>query len=172
MSDEEIYPGFPAPAGFGTIPVEEIPNSTGLELLQRIVRGEYPAPPISRRLDFGLAEAELNRVVFKGLPSRDHYNPLGGVHGGWMATILDSSLACAVMTTLEKGEGYTTVEFKVNLIRPLSEATGEVSCEGLVVSRGRTIAVSEARLTDKAGKILAFGTETCSIFPIEKLLRS
>ena len=172
MSDDEIYPGFPTPAGFGTVPVEDIPNSTGLELLQGMLKGRYPAPPISRRLNFGLAEAEPNRVVFKGLPSRDHYNPLGGVHGGWMATILDSSLACAVMTTLEKGEGYTTVEFKVNLIRPLSETTGEVFCEGLVVSRGQTIAVSEARLTDKAGKILAFGTETCSIFPIEKLLRT
>lgn len=172
MSAEEIYPGFPAPAGFGTVPIEDIPVSTGLELLQGMVEGRYPAPPIGRQLHFGLAEAELNRVVFKGMPSRDHYNPLGGVHGGWMATLLDSALACSVMTTLAKGEGYTTVEFKVNLIRPLSETTGEVSCEGLVVSRGRTIAVSEARLTDKAGKVLAFGTETCSIFPIEKLLRS
>ncbi len=171
MSRDEIYPGLAAPAGFGTIPIEDIPGSTGLELLTGMIEGRYPAPPIAERLNFGLTEAEPNRVVFKGLPSRAHYNPLGGVHGGWMATILDSALACSVMTTLAKGEGYTTVEFKVNLIRPLSEATGEVSCEGLVVSRGRTIAVSEARLIDKAGKVLAFGTETCSIFPIEKLLR-
>ena len=171
MSGVEFFPGYEVP-GVGTIPLADLEQFTGLELLRRIIDRAYPGPPIGQRLNFGITEAEPGRAVFRGLPGARHLNPLGGVHGGWMATILDSALACAVMTTLKKGQGYTTVEFKVNLIRPLSETTGEVFCEGLVVSRGQTIAVSEARLTDKAGKILAFGTETCSIFPIEKLLRT
>lgn len=82
---------------------------------------------------------------------------------------MDSALACAVQTTLAKGEAYTTAEFKVNLIRPITTRTGLVECEGTVVHKGRTTAVSEARLIDKDGKLLAFGTETCSIFPMERL---
>lgn len=96
-------------------------------------------------------------------------NPLGGVHGGWAATLLDSALACAVQTLLAKGEAYTTAEFKVNLTRPITPGTGEVVCEGVVVHKGRTLAVSEAKLLDANGKLLAFGTETCAIFPAEKL---
>ena len=103
--------------------------------------------------------------MFRGLPGERHLNPLGGVHGGWAATIMDSALACAVQTMLQKGEAYTTAEFKVNLTRPLMPGMGEVVCEGRVVHRGRTLAVSEATLKDRNGKLLAFGTETCSIFP-------
>jgi uncharacterized protein (TIGR00369 family) len=102
--------------------------------------------------------------VFRGLPGERHLNPLGTVHGGWTATLLDSTLACAVQTLLEKGEAYTTAEFKVNLTRPVTPDTGEVVCEGKVVHRGRTLALSEATLKDRDGKLLAFGTETCAVF--------
>ena len=91
------------------------------------------------------------------------------MHGGWAATLLDSALGCAVHSTLDKGEAYTTVEFKVNLTRPITPKTGEVVCEGRVIHKGRTLAVSEATLKDKDGKLLAFGTETCSIFPVANL---
>jgi uncharacterized protein (TIGR00369 family) len=169
MRAVELYPGYVSPLGVGTIPHEDIENHTGLELLQRIVDGAYPAPPIGATLNYGLVEVSEGRAVFRGVPNERHLNPLGGVHGGWAATLLDSALACAVQTLLAKGEAYTTAEFKVNLTRPITPGTGEVVCEGVVVHKGRTLAVSEAKLLDAKGKLLAFGTETCAIFPAEKL---
>jgi uncharacterized protein (TIGR00369 family) len=155
----------------GVIPLETITSMSGLELLKKMLAGELPGPPIAKTLSFTLWEAEEGRVVFRGTPNADHLNPLGAIHGGWTATIMDSALACVVQTSLAKGEAYTTTEFKVNLIRPLLPDMGEVACEALIVSRGRTVAVSEARLRDEKGRILAFGTETCSIFPVERLAR-
>ena len=96
-------------------------------------------------------------------------NPLGSVHGGWAATVMDSALGCAVQTTLKAGEAYSTAEFKVNLTRPIMPGIGEVVCEGRLVHRGRTLAVSEATLKDANGRLLAFGTETCAIFPVANL---
>lgn len=169
MSEVEIYPGRLSPLGLGTIPHADIQSYTGLELLQRIVDGLYPAPPIAFQLNFALAEVSEGRAVFRGVPNERHLNPMGGVHGGWAATILDSALACSVQTLLEKGEAYTTAEFKVNLTRPITPRTGEVVAEGKVIHKGRTLAVSEATLKDANGKLLAFGTETCSIFPAARL---
>jgi len=171
MSEVELFPGHISRLGVGTIPHEDLASRTGLELLQAILNGEYPAPPISAVMNFALIEAVEGRVVFKGVPNANHLNPLGSVHGGWAATIMDSALACAVQTLLQKGEGYTTVEFKVNLTRPILPTTGEVTCEGRVVHKGRTLAVSEASLKDGSGKLLAFGTETCTIFPAERLAK-
>jgi uncharacterized protein (TIGR00369 family) len=169
MSEVELFPGYVSPLGLGTIPFEDIARFSGIELLQRIIDREYAAPPISALLNFVLTEVSEGRAVFRGLPGERHLNPLGGVHGGWAATIMDSALACSVQTLLEKGEAYTTAEFKVNLIRPITPKTGEVVCEGRVVHKGRTLAVSEATLKDGQGKLLAFGTETCSIFPVANL---
>jgi uncharacterized protein (TIGR00369 family) len=169
MSEVELFPGYVSPLGLGTIPFEDIARFSGVELLQRLIDGKYPAPPISALLNFTLTEVSEGRAVFRGLPGERHLNPLGGVHGGWAATIMDSALACSVQTLLERGEAYTTAEFKVNLIRPITPKTGEVVCEGRVVSKGRTLAVSEATLKDGQGKLLAFGTETCSIFPVANL---
>ncbi|TIS59823.1 MAG: PaaI family thioesterase [Mesorhizobium sp.] len=169
MSEVELYPGRLSPLGLGTIPHGDILKYTGLELLQRIIDNEYPAPPISFQLNFDLIEVSEGRAVFHGMPSERHLNPLGGVHGGWAATLLDSALACAVQTLLVRGEAYTTAEFKVNLTRPITPKTGEVVCVGKVIHKGRTLAVSEATLKDANGKLLAFGTETCSIFPAANL---
>lgn len=169
MSEVELFPGYVSPLGLGSIPLEDVALYTGLELLQRIIDRKYPAPPIGARMNFALSEVSEGRAVFRGLPSERHLNPLGGVHGGWAATLLDSALACSVQTLLAKGEAYTTAEFKVNLTRPITPKTGEVVCEGKVIHKGRTLAVSEATLKDRDGKLLAFGTETCSIFPVANL---
>ena len=169
MSAVELLPGRFSPLGLGTVPHEDLAKYAGLDLLQRLIAGEYPAPPIAGLLNFTLVEVAEGRAVFVGLPGERHLNPLGGVHGGWTAAIMDSALACCVQTTLQKGEAYTTAEFKVNLIRPITPNTGEVVCEGRIVHRGRTTAVSEASLKDRNGKLLAFGTETCSIFPAANL---
>jgi uncharacterized protein (TIGR00369 family) len=169
MNEVELFPGVVAPMGLGTIPTADLELYSGLELLQRLIAGQYPAPPIAGLLNFGLIEVGEGRALFRGMPNRRHLNPLGTVHGGWAATVMDSALACAVQTTLKKGEAYTTVEFKVNLTRPILPDIGEVACEGRVVHRGRTLAVSEATLKDKNDKLLAFGTETCAIFPVANL---
>lgn len=169
MSEVELFPGHFAPLGLGTIPHEDVHLYSGRDLLQRVVDGLYPAPPIAGLLNFALTEVEDGRVVFRGMPSERHLNPLGSVHGGWAATLLDSALGCAVHSLLDKGEAYTTAEFKVNLTRPITSKTGEVICDGRVIHKGRTLAVSEATLKDGSGKLLAFGTETCSIFPVANL---
>jgi len=169
MSEVELYPGRVSPLGLGTIPHDDVLVYSGLQLLQRMIDGKYPAPPIAAVMNFALSEVSEGRAVFHGLPGAHHLNPLGSIHGGWAATLLDSALGCAVQTTLHKGEAYTTVEFKVNLTRPISPRTGEVVCEGRVVHRGKTLAVSEATLKDRNGKLLALGTETCSIFPVANL---
>lgn len=156
----------PADAAVGTIPLELAQNHSGLELIAMMIAGELPPPPISRTLNFKLTEAGEGRAVFRGIPLFNHYNPLGTVHGGWPATILDSALGCAVQTMLPRDTGYTTVEFKVNLVRPMFETTGEVVCEGRVIHMGRTIATSEATLKNAEDKLIAHGVETCAIFPL------
>ncbi len=167
---QELYPGMSV-SGVGVLSLDRVARDGGLKAMQDLLSGELPAPPMSKTLKFGLSEVEEGRVVFKGLPTEEHLNPLGTVHGGWTATIMDSALGCAVFTTVKPGEAYTTVEFKVNLVRPPLPDMGEVFCEGRIVHRGRTIATSEAWLRDRNGKLLAHGTETCAIFPIDNLRR-
>lgn len=152
----------------GSIPPGDFPLYTGLELLQRHVDGTYPQPPMAKQLSFRLAEVGEGRAVFRGMPGGEHLNPAGVVHGGWAAAILDSALGCAIQTTLGRGEIYTTIEVKVNFVRPITPQTGEVSCEGFVVHRGRTIAVAEAKLFDANGKLLALGTATCALMPYSR----
>lgn len=152
---------------YDTLPLARIKDMDGLSVLQAMIDGELPPPPIARTLGFLLSEVGDGRAVFKGMPSFEYMNPLGTVHGGWAGTLLDSALGCAVHTTMKPGEAYTTVEFKVNLVRPIMPDTGEVTCEGLLVHRGGRIATSEATLKDAGGKLLAHGSETCIIFPMK-----
>ena len=133
----------------------------GLDLLQAMTRGEVPDPPITRTLDFYLLEVERGRAVFQGLPQFAHYNPIGSVHGGWHATLLDSAMACAVHTLVEPGSGYTTLEFKIHCVRPLTEKTGPVRAEGTVVASGKRTATAEGRLVDAEGRLYSHGTTTC-----------
>jgi uncharacterized protein (TIGR00369 family) len=136
----------------------------GMDYIQAILTGELPAPPIAELVGFRLVEAEPGRAVFELEPGRQHYNPIGSVHGGIALTLLDSAMGCAVHTTLERGVGYTTLEVKTNFVRPITAETGPISCEGVVIHRGSRIATAEGKLTDANGKLLAHGTTTCLIF--------
>lgn len=133
----------------------------GLDLLLAMTRGEVPDPPITRTLDFYLLEVEHGRAVFQGEPQFAHYNPIGTIHGGWHATLLDSAMGCAVHTLVGPGSGYTTLEFKVHCVRPLTEKTGPVRAEGKVVAAGRRTATAEGRLVDADGRLYSHGTTTC-----------
>lgn len=150
----------------GVTAFEEMKRRSGLEFLRDIASGVLPQPPIGRTLNFYLMTVEEGRAVFQGTPKFDFYNPIGTVHGGWAATLLDSCMACAVQTTVKKGFGYTTVELKLNLVRPLTEKTGPLRAEGKVINAGRQIATSEGRLFGPDGKLYAHGTTTCMIFEL------
>jgi uncharacterized protein (TIGR00369 family) len=136
---------------------------SGLDYLQAMLRGELPRPPISTLLNFWLAEAEPGRALFIVEPAEYHYNPIGVVHGGLAATVLDSALGCAVQTMLPAGTGYTTVELHVNMLRPVTMQTGTLRCEGEIIHSGRRMATAQARLVDAGGKLYAHGTATCLI---------
>jgi uncharacterized protein (TIGR00369 family) len=138
-------------------------QASGLELLQAIIAGELPPAPIQSLLGYDLVEAEEGRVVFEGRPGEQHYNPIGSVHGGFAATLLDSALGAVVHSTLASGEAYVTLEVKFNLVRPITAETGPVRAEGRIVHRGRTVATSEADLRGGDGKLLAHATSTCLI---------
>jgi uncharacterized protein (TIGR00369 family) len=135
----------------------------GLELLQLAVAGHFPPPPMAMLMDIRLTEIVKGRAVFTGTPQEFHYNPLGTVHGGYGATLLDSAMGCAIHTLVPMGQAYTTLEFKINCVRPLTDRTGPVRAEGRVVASGRRTATSEARLVDAAGKLYSHGTTTCMI---------
>jgi uncharacterized protein (TIGR00369 family) len=137
---------------------------TGLEFLRAIAAGELPGAPIAELLGFEPVEAEEGRVVFAAIPDARHYNPIGTVHGGLAATLLDSAMGCAVHSTLPAGVGYTTLELKVNFTRPITTDTGRILCEGELVHRGGRVATAEGRVFAEAtGKLLAHGTTTCLI---------
>ncbi|HXZ48479.1 MAG TPA: PaaI family thioesterase [Usitatibacter sp.] len=143
---------------------EEVEDRTGLEMLSAMLAGELPRAPMSLTLDFLLIRIEPGFAVFQGRPRLEHYNPLGTVHGGWFATLLDSAMGCAVQSTLAAGKGYTTMEFKVNLVRPLTDAVEVVRAEGRSLHTGRQVATAEARLVGPDGKLYAHGTTTCLVF--------
>ena len=147
---------------YGLSSREQFETMSGIELLHAMIRGELPAPPISRTLDMVLVDVEPGRAVFEGRPGPHLHNPLGSVHGGFALTLIDSATGCAVHTELEAGVGYTTVETKANMVRPVP-SEGIVRCEGRVLSRGRQIATAEACLRSADGKLLAHGTSTLII---------
>jgi uncharacterized protein (TIGR00369 family) len=153
------------PMKVGVVAPEVLLSYDGLSFLKALIAGELPVPPIAETLGFSLAEVEVGRAVFTGTPSYKHYNPIGTVHAGFAATLLDSCVACAVHTTLAKGEAYTTLELKLNLTRALTDKVGPVFAEGRVVHRGRQIATAEGYLKDAAGKLYAHANTTCIIFP-------
>lgn len=139
---------------------------SGLEYLRAMSRGEYPPPPIADTLGFSLAREEdvqPGRVTFRLRPEEFHYNPIGGVHGGVYATLLDSALGCAVHTRLPAGVGYTTVELSVRSLRPLRAGQGEVQAVGEVLSVSRQIATAQAQVVDAGGRLYAHATTTCLI---------
>lgn len=142
----------------------------GLTFLKAVVAGTQPQAPICELLGFRLSAVDKGRAVFEGIPQFEHYNPFGTVHGGFAATLLDSALGCAVASTLAKGEAFTTLEFKINLVRALTDHTGPVRAEARILYRGRTVATSDGDLKDASGKLYAHATTTCMIFPAKPRL--
>jgi uncharacterized protein (TIGR00369 family) len=138
---------------------------SGLEFLNGMVAGLQPQAPMAATLGFRLTEVAAGRAVFEGLPEFRHYNPIGTVHGGFAATLLDSALGCAVFSTMAKGEAWTTLELKFNLVRPISQDTGVVRAEGRIIHRGRNVATADGDLRDKAGRLYAHASTTCMVFP-------
>lgn len=142
------------------VAAQKLLSMSGLEGLRYMMAGNHPPPSIATTLGFTLAEVDDGRALFVGEPSDQVLNPLGIVHGGWALTLIDSCTGCAAHTTLPAGVGYTTVETKVNFVRAITPASGQVRAEGVVVARGRTIITAEGKLTDSRGRLLAHGTST------------
>jgi uncharacterized protein (TIGR00369 family) len=134
---------------------------SGIEFLRAVARGEIPAPPIALLLGFALDEVEEGRVVFTVEPGEHHYNPIGVVHGGLAATLLDSAMGCAVHSMLPQGRGYTTLEIKVNYVRAIRHDSGRLRAEGRVLHLGGKVATAEARIVDNKGQLYAHATTTC-----------
>lgn len=151
-------------APIGVAKPSDVLHLTGMEVFEAVLSGELPPPPISETLDFILVTVEPGTAVFQGRPQRRHYNPLGTVHGGWFATLLDSAVGCAVHTTLPAGKSYTTLELKVNMVRALNEHVSLVRAEGRVIHAGRQIATAEGSIVGADGKLYAHATTTCLIF--------
>jgi len=144
--------------------LEQAREMGGLDYMRRLIAGDFPPPPIAELMGFALISVEEGEAVFRGRPGEQHLNPIGSVHGGFAATLLDSALGCAVHTTLPPGVGYSTLELSVNLVRGITPATGAVLASGAVVHAGRRTATAEARLTaEDGGALLAHAKTTCMI---------
>jgi uncharacterized protein (TIGR00369 family) len=147
-------------------------SMSGMEYLQAMERGDLPYPPILETLGLAVESVEEGRVVFSTVPAEFQYNPIGTVHGGVLATLADSAMGCAVHTTLPAGAGYTTLELKVNFLRPVTVESGPLRCEGTVIHAGSRVALAEARVIGPDGKLYAHATSTCMILRAESEARS
>ncbi len=139
-------------------------SGPGLEILKKVVAGELPPGPLASLLGYDLIEVAEGLAVFAVTPAEYHYNPAGHAHGGFAATVLDSAMGCAVYSTVETGSTYTTVEIKVNYLKPITVATGPLRGIGTLLHRGRRTAMAEGRLEDAGGRLLAHATTTCLIW--------
>jgi uncharacterized protein (TIGR00369 family) len=149
---------------YGTVAAEQRQAISGLAFVRGLVDGTLPLNTIARTLGYDVSEATDGRVVVTATPTNALLNPAGTVHGGFTATLLDSCMGLAIWSTLEKGFGQTTLEFKISLLRPITPDTGKISAEGIVLNRGRRVGTAEGRITDATGRLLAHGTTTCFIF--------
>ena len=157
--DEPRFPASPdeqlTPAQMATL--------SGVDFMRGTLAGRLPAAPIARLANMRLSEVREGHVVFEGEPRFEHYNPMGSVHGGWFGILLDSAMGCAVMTRLPRGHGYTTLEYKINILRPAFESSGRLRAIGRSVHAGRRTATVEGRLEDADGRLYATGTTTCLV---------
>ncbi len=149
---------------YGTVSADRQKEMSGLEFVQGLVDGMLPLNTIAQTLGYDITKAESGRVVIIAEPNETHLNPAGTVHGGFSATLLDSCMGLAILSTLEKGVGQTTLEFKISLLRPITPETGLITAEGVVMSRGRRVGTAEGRIRDSKWRLLAHGTTTCLIF--------
>jgi uncharacterized protein (TIGR00369 family) len=153
---------------YGVTPTSVMASMSGLKFVRAIFEGRLPAPPIMQNVEPFDSTAEHGVVTFHSVPGFRHYNPIGSVHGGYAAILLDSAMGLAIHSTLPPGTGYTTLEFKISFIKGMTEHTGVVRSEGRTLSVGRRTATAEARITDAKGRLLAHATTTCLVFEIPK----
>ena len=149
-----------------TVSAAAVGRYSGLDFLREVQAGRLPAPPISATLGITLEEGEHGRVVFALVPGEEHYNPIGSVHGGIFATLLDSAAGCAVQSVLPQGTGYTSLDLTVKFLRPVTVDTGKVRAVGTVLNSGRRTALAQAELFDGADRLLAHTTSSCLLFPV------
>ena len=166
IADGEVTDARMMRAGPGVATPGQWAGKTGLEQMQAMLDGLLPFAPIARTLDFSLIQVGPGTALFQGRPGPAHFNPMGGVHGGWFATLLDSALGCAVHTMMPAGRGYTTAELGVNFVRGLSPKVGRVRAEGKVIHCGKQLATAEARLFGPDGALFAHATTTCLVFEL------
>src|SRR3990167_1201436 len=164
--ERDILTRLDAGPGPGVARREQIAHMTGLEQMQAMLRGELPYAAIARTLDFLIVEVGDGSAVFQGTPRLEHLNPMGTVHGGWFATLLDSALGCAVHTRMEPGRGYTTAELGINLVKAITPKVQRGRAEGRVIHSGRQLATAEARLVGPDGTLYAHATTTCLVFDL------
>jgi uncharacterized protein (TIGR00369 family) len=156
------------PIAFGLTPPEVLASMSGLDFLRKMFAGELPHATMMQQVGLVGGSAEQGHVIFRAAPGPEHYNPIGTVHGGFAATLLDSAMGCAVQSMLPAGTVYTSLEFKISLIRAITRDTGEVRAEGRALNVGRRIGTAEGRLLDGKGRLLAHGTTTCLVFEVPK----
>ncbi len=161
---EQTLQRLKAGAGAGLARPADFAGMTGLQQMQAMLDGRLPYPHIADTMDFSLVEIGEGRAVFQGRPQLKHYNPLGSVHGGWYATLLDSAVGCAVHTTMPVGRAYTTAELSVNIVRAASHQSGPLRAIGTVVHTGRQLATAEGRIVGADGRLYAHATTTCLVF--------
>jgi uncharacterized protein (TIGR00369 family) len=148
---------------FGLVSRETAASLSGLDFLRGLIDRIYPAPPFAEVTDIWPISAEPGRIVFEGMPSARFYNPMGIVHGGWIATLLDTAMGCVVHAALKPGQAFATVEMKTAFVRPVTEKTGKLRCEATLLHLGGRLASSEGKVFDGSGRLVAHGTETCAI---------
>jgi len=170
--EKEVRARLDAGPGPGVARPDQLAGRSGLEMMQAMLRGDIPYAAIARTLDFMLIEVSEGRAVFQGTPGPDHLNPMGTIHGGWYATLLDSALGCAVHTMMPPGRAYTTAELGVNLVRAIGPKVPRVRAEGKVIHCGRQLATAEARLVGPDGTLYAHATTTCLVFELPGLSRA
>lgn len=156
------------PVSYGLTPAAELASMSGIEFLRKMFAGELPHATMMQQVGFTRGSAEPGLVVFQAMPGPQHYNPIGSVHGGFTATLLDSAMGCAVQSMLPAGIIYTTLEFKISLVRAITSDTGEVRAEGRALNVGRRVGTAEGRLLDSTGRLLAHGTSTCLVMDAPK----
>ena len=164
--EREIIQRLESGPGPGVARPEQIAGKTGLEQMQAMLNGDMPFAAIAQTLDFLIVEVGDGSAVFQGTPGPQHFNPMGTVHGGWFATLLDSALGCAVHTKMPAGRAYTTAELSVNIVRALTPKVQRVRAIGRVIHCGRQLATAEAQLVGPDGTLYAHATTTCLVFDL------
>jgi uncharacterized protein (TIGR00369 family) len=159
----------PAPnIEYGVTPADVLASMAGIDFVRAMFAGKLPSPPVMQTVEPFDSSAEPGIVAFHSVPGFRHYNPIGSVHGGYAATLLDSAMGLAIHSMLPAGTGYTTLEFKISFIRGMTKDTGPVRSEGRILNVGRRAATAEARITDTKGRLLAHATTTCLVFEFPK----